>query len=76
MSRIFAVVAAALLLMGTAVVADLAYQNHEPNSTSDQEMQDDLVEVFGDSLDVASLFPLFLLTGLCLAAVRVFGGGR
>lgn len=76
MSRIFVVVVAVLVLLGSAVVADLAYQNHEPNSTSDQEFQDDLVGLFGDTIDVAALFPILLLTGLALAAVRVVGGGR
>lgn len=74
MSRIFAIVAAVLILGGAAVVADLAYQNHEPNTTSDQELQDDLVSVNSDVIDVAAVFPIVLLAGLALAAVRVFGG--
>lgn len=76
MSRIFALVAVAVLLFGAPLVADLALQNdiNEPNSTSVAQNQTQMTETAGQFVGVAPYALFALVVGGALVGVRAAGG--
>jgi len=78
MSRIFALVAVAVLLFGAPIVGDLALQNdiNEPNSTSVAQNQTAMTETAGNFYGVAPFALFALVAGVLLVGVRAAGGGR
>ena len=68
MSRIFATVALATVLLGGAVALGVA----QDESGSESEQVDEIAEIFATSIDISVWLPLVLVVGLMLATLGVF----
>lgn len=76
MSRIFALVAVAVLLFGGVLVADLALQN-DANTPDDADLeadQEDFAEAAGGFVDVAPVALFVLAVAVLLGGTRALGG--
>lgn len=71
MSRIFAIVVVALVLVGGIVATDIANQNHEP-ADGQNETQEGLLSLFASGYSIAQLVPFVLAAALAVAALGVF----
>jgi hypothetical protein len=67
MSRIFALVSVATMLLIGSAAFGASYESSSANST----VQTQMVELLGTGLDIGSLIPLILLAGLMMAVLGV-----
>lgn len=74
MSRIFAIVVVAAVLVGGIVAVDVASQTHEPADANDSDVQQDVLSVFADGYSIAQVIPFVLMVALAVGALGVFRG--
>lgn len=67
MSRIFALMSVAIMLLIGSAAFGASYETSSSNSS----VQTDMVELLGTGLDIGSLIPLVLLVGMIIAVLGV-----
>lgn len=76
MSRILAVVVLVAVVFGGIVAVDLAFQDAEPESSEDQQLQNDSRGLLASTFSVVEFVPIMVVAGLLLAATAAVGRAR